>query len=297
MTSLFPILGGLGLALFVAGLPGWRRLPSLQERVLPYVAGIDAFGDRRDHPHPLRSLIERALSKLSISTDEELSARLASAGHNGAVVAFRIEQLAWGVIGLAVGLGSAVVAHAAGLSLALWSVPALCCITATTGVLARDWWLSKQVAARRDRIEEEVPVALDLVTLSVMAGEPVAAALARIGLLLPGPFGQELRRMAGQMRAGAGTARALEDLRDRCDVALVDRFVHVLLLSMERGSPLAEVLRAQVEDARDARRRWLLELAGKREVLMLVPVVFILLPTVVVFALYPALVSLEFVVP
>jgi tight adherence protein C len=56
-------------------------------------------------------------------------------------------------------------------------------------------------------------------------------------------------------------------------------------------------LRGQADDARDARRRHLLELGGKKEVLMLVPVVFLIMPVVVVFALYPGLVTLDLLVP
>jgi len=56
-------------------------------------------------------------------------------------------------------------------------------------------------------------------------------------------------------------------------------------------------LRAQADDGREARRRLLLEMGGRREVLMLVPVVFLIMPVVVLFALLPGLVSLELLVP
>jgi tight adherence protein C len=103
--------------------------------------------------------------------------------------------------------------------------------------------------------------------------------------------------MASEIRAGTPSVDALDSLRRRCDLVAVDRFVQAVLIAMERGAPLADVLRMQVEDAREARRAQLMETAGRREVLMLVPVVFILMPTVILFALYPALVSLEMVVP
>jgi tight adherence protein C len=75
------------------------------------------------------------------------------------------------------------------------------------------------------------------------------------------------------------------------------RFVDAVCTGIERGAPLSDVLRAQADDARDARRRQLLELGGQKEVWMLVPVVFLIMPVVVLFALYPGLVSLNLLVP
>jgi tight adherence protein C len=77
----------------------------------------------------------------------------------------------------------------------------------------------------------------------------------------------------------------------------VARLVDALCTGIEKGSPLADVLRAQADDGRDLSRRRLLELGGRREVWMLVPVVFLIMPVVVVWALYPGLVSLDLLVP
>ena len=65
------------------------------------------------------------------------------------------------------------------------------------------------------------------------------------------------------------------------------------MIAIDRGTPLADVLRAQATDARDVRRRQLMETAGRREVAMLVPVVFLILPITVVFALFPGFYGLN----
>ena len=54
-------------------------------------------------------------------------------------------------------------------------------------------------------------------------------------------------------------------------------------------TPLADVMRAQAADAREASRRALMEEGGKREIAQMVPVVFLVLPITVVFALFPGL--------
>jgi tight adherence protein C len=66
-----------------------------------------------------------------------------------------------------------------------------------------------------------------------------------------------------------------------------------VLVALERGTPLADVLRAQAADVREAGRRSLLEAGGRKEIGMLVPVVFAILPTTVLFALYPGLVAVS----
>jgi len=53
------------------------------------------------------------------------------------------------------------------------------------------------------------------------------------------------------------------------------------------------VLRAQAQDAREAAKRGLLEVAGKKEVAMLVPVVFLILPMTILFAVFPGIFVLQ----
>jgi tight adherence protein C len=60
-------------------------------------------------------------------------------------------------------------------------------------------------------------------------------------------------------------------------------------VAVERGTPLADVLRAQAQDVRDMGRRRLMETGGKKEIAMMVPVVFLVLPVTVLFAVYPGL--------
>ena len=53
------------------------------------------------------------------------------------------------------------------------------------------------------------------------------------------------------------------------------------------------MLRAQAADVREEGRRKLMELSGKKEVGMLVPVVLFVLPITVLFAVYPSLAVLK----
>src|SRR5690606_12028911 len=79
----------------------------------------------------------------------------------------------------------------------------------------------------------------------------------------------------------------------RTPLESLSRFGEGVSIAIERGTPLAEVLRAQAQDARENAKRDLMEMAGQREIAMLVPVVFFVLPLVILFAIFPGLAVLE----
>ena len=93
-------------------------------------------------------------------------------------------------------------------------------------------------------------------------------------------------------RAGVPLMDALQQVADQTSLDPLARFVDGLLVAIERGTPLAEVLRAQAADVREAGKRRLLEAGGRKEIAMMVPVVFLVLPVTVLFALFPGLISI-----
>ena len=54
------------------------------------------------------------------------------------------------------------------------------------------------------------------------------------------------------------------------------------------------MLRSQAQDVREAGRRAVMEEGGKKEIAMMVPVVFLVLPVTVLFAVYPGFTFLRF---
>ena len=68
-------------------------------------------------------------------------------------------------------------------------------------------------------------------------------------------------------------------------------------MAVERGTPLADVLHAQAADVREAGRRQLIETAARKEVFMMVPVVFLILPVTVMFAFWPGFIGLSLTSP
>lgn len=83
--------------------------------------------------------------------------------------------------------------------------------------------------------------------------------------------------------------KALQSCSERLRLNSVERFITGFTVAHERGTPLATVLHAQANDVRELTKRELLEVAGKKEIGMLVPLIFGVLPLTVVFAVFPGL--------
>ena len=199
----------------------------------------------------------------------------------------RVGQVVWaGAAGGGV-LGLALLRSAAGQRPHPVGLLVLLVAAMTGAVVARDRRLSAAVDRHRARIRLELPPVAELVALAVAAGESPGAALERVARSCPGSLGRELGRVHAEVRAGAPLVSALRRLGTRQDIAGLRRFVAAVVVAIERGTPLAQVLRAQAVDIREEWRRELIETAAGREVAMLVPVVFLVLPVSVVFALFP----------
>lgn len=152
-------------------------------------------------------------------------------------------------------------------------------------------------ARERREIDQQVPVLADLLALAVSAGATPMAALSRCAAVLDGALARQLTACLGRMRTGTSLEEALAELADRAQVASLTRLVEAIAQAHARGTPLTEVVRAQATDARADERRRLLEVAGRKDVAMLVPIVFLVLPTVIVIAVFPGISALEVVVP
>ncbi|MEI4270556.1 type II secretion system F family protein [Klenkia sp. LSe6-5] len=292
-----------GLLLAVRYAPPFRAV-RLVDRLAPYVA---------DTPPPSRllgtatepgmlSATRRVFGPALVDgarfVDRVLGGRVAvrrrldALGATTGVEDFRVEQVVWGGLGL---LGGGLVTLlVAGLSggLNLLSAALVCVGGLVSGVLGRDWWLTQQVRKREELLLAEFPVVAELLALAVTAGESPTSAIARVTRLSGGELARDLGGALGRARAGVPLVTALQEVADRTSVEALARFVDGLVVAVERGTPLAEVLRAQAADVREAGKRRLLEAGGTKEIQMMVPVVFLVLPVTVLFALFPGLISI-----
>lgn len=301
-------VSGSGLWLAVRSSPPMRR-PRLDDRLAPYLA---------DHPRQSRLLAGTAptsslgaaerlvgptLKDLAHRIDRWIGGaasvrrRLARAGGAMTLEAFRVEQVLYGAGGLGLGLALALLAAVLGARRSPVALTILAGVFAVFAVMFRDHRLSRQVRRREARMVAEFPTIAEMLALAVGAGESPVSALERVSRIAGGELSGEIRRVLADNRAGATIVTALEALAARTALPAVVRFVDGMAIAVERGTPLAEVLRAQAADAREEGRRALLEAGGRKEIAMLVPVVFFVLPVTVVFALFPGFYGLRLAVP
>ncbi|MCW2780163.1 MAG: pilus assembly protein TadB [Marmoricola sp.] len=280
MSGVF--LGGLfgaGLWLAIDRIIVARRTPFAM-RVLPYLrdlpqtprltpvsveptsAFVGVFG-------PLlragADLVERILGGAG-----SVRRRIDRADLNLSVHDFRVEQVVWGLVAF---VTTAAPSTLIALRSPARAVPLLifCVIAFALGVLLRENKLTAQVTRRERRILEEFPTVAELLALAVAAGESPVAALDRVVQRCHGELSSDLRRVLAEVRTGTPVARAFDDLAARSGLPVVSRFAEGLAISVERGTPLADVLHAQAGDVREAGRRALIESGARREVFMMVP--------------------------
>jgi tight adherence protein C len=302
------LLGGLlgaGLLLVIRRLPFLRR-PAVDDRIGPYlrdIGGSDVFLGVADSSSPFYAILRLfgpSLRAGAVRLERLLGGatsvrrRLSRAGIERTVEEFRIEQVLWGAAGFGLGLLIALVSLSLGLGNPV-GLLVLAGILAVVGVLARDTYLTSQVRRRERRLLAELPTVAELLALSVAAGEGPAAALDRVARSCRGDLAGELQRVLAETRAGEPLVRALDALADRTGLVALSRFADGLAVALERGTPLADVLRAQAGDIREASRRELIESGARREVSMMVPVVFLVLPVTIAFAFYPGAVGIRLI--
>jgi tight adherence protein C len=300
-------VGVIGLTIAVAASPPMRRV-TLDARLAPYLRDARPSrlldGTRTVTPFPtLERLLGPVLRDLAGRIDAAVGGalsvrrRLDAAGSTMTVEQFRVEQVLWGGAGLLAGIFLAALSAARGGGRSPLGFLILAVVLLGAGVMVRDWLLTNEVSRREARMAAEFPTIAELLALAVGAGEGPIGALERVATLSHGELSRELGAALADARAGASVVVALERMAARTSVPALSRFVDGMAIAVERGTPLADVLRAQAGDAREGGRRALLEAGGRKEIAMLVPVVFIVLPVTVVFALFPGFFSLHLAVP
>ncbi len=292
---------GLGLWVLVSRAPRLAR-PDLAARIAPHLLDVSAEARRISAPSSadplpvLGVLAEPALRAFQnlfgsvLGVAGRTAVRLRQAGDARSVEAYRVQQMLWtaggAVVGLVIGVlagvarGSAAPAIAGpvvGAALALWS---------------RDRLLLHAGRARTARLESELPTVLEFFAMSLAAGEGVHDAIRRIGRG-SGELSGEFRRVVAEVAVGVPLSGALARMGDELRMPSVTRCLAHVVGALDRGAPLADLLRAQAGDAREEARRRMLESAGKKEIAMLVPLVFLILPITILFAVFPGIMVLQ----
>lgn len=155
------------------------------------------------------------------------------------------------------------------------------------------YWLGSRIRRRQDEIVKTLPDALDLLTISVEAGLPFDGAMQRVADKWDNELSKGFQRVLTELRVGKSRRDALRDMSDRMDVPDVTSFVAALVQADQLGISIAKVLRIQSEQMRIKRRQRAEEKAQQAPIKMLLPMTFLIFPTILIVILGPAVLILK----
>jgi tight adherence protein C len=246
------------------------------------------FGERVLVPLQARALgLGRRLS--GGDSAERIRRRLELAGNPAGWTVDRVVsgKVLGAVAGLVVG---ALMALMLGRSLSVGLVVVLG--VAVVGFFSPSLFLYQLAYDRAERMQRELPDAIDLLTISVEAGLGFDAAIQQVALHTEGPLADEFARVLREMQIGQGRSAALRALADRTNVADVRTFVGAMVQADAFGIPISHVLRVQSQEIRVKRRQRAEQIAQQVPVKMTVPLIFCILPCLFVAVMGPAAISI-----
>jgi tight adherence protein C len=195
------------------------------------------------------------------------------------------------VIGAAVGLVIALVVtrlFGAGLSVSIVGVAA----GAAIGFLAPNLYLYQVGYDRAQKMQRELPDAIDLMTISVESGLGFDAAVQQVATNTEGPLADEFARVLREMQIGSSRSDSLRNLATRTTVPEVNTFVSAMVQADAFGIPIAQVLRVQSGEIRVKRRQRAEQKAQQVPVKITIPLIFTILPCLFVAVMGPAVISI-----
>jgi tight adherence protein C len=159
------------------------------------------------------------------------------------------------------------------------------------GFIAPDFYLNSRASGRGNSILEQLPDALDLLTISVEAGLGFDAALVKVTEKMKGALSDEFKRAAGEQRVGKSRSEALRGISERVDVKELQNFISAIIQADQLGVSMSKVLRIQSETLRTERRQRAEEKAAKAPILIMLPTVGCIFPSLFIVILAPAALS------
>ena len=167
---------------------------------------------------------------------------------------------------------------------------------ATVGMYVPNMIVSSKATERGKEILNGFPDALDLMLVCVDAGLGIDASLSRVGseITQSHPLLAELLATASlELRAGRTRDVALRNLARRTGLPELVAFVTLLNQSAKLGSSVGQALKIYGAEMREGRRMRAEEKAARLPVLLSIPLVAFLLPTMVAVLLLPAAINVH----
>ena len=171
-----------------------------------------------------------------------------------------------------------------------WLVAA---IMGAVGYLVPSFTLGWMITKRKQRIENGLPDALDLIIVCVEAGcsldQGILKTTEELEMAHP-DLASEMRTITTEIRAGKPRIEAFKNFAARTKVDDVRALVAMLVQTDRFGTSIAQALRTHAATSRQKRRQRAEERAAKVGVKLVFPLVFFLFPAFYVVTLGPAVI-------
>jgi tight adherence protein C len=130
---------------------------------------------------------------------------------------------------------------------------------------------------------------MELLTVALASGESVYNSINKVISRADGLVANEFSVLVRAIELGSTFEDELQNIAQRLPQQQVIEFCNKLALAMRRGTPLSNLLRDQSQSVRHEVQNQIAKQAGKNETRMMIPLVFLILPVTVLFAIYPSL--------
>jgi tight adherence protein C len=234
--------------------------------------------------------IEKSGLSLVDSKDESLRQKLASAGFTASYAprVYTLVRLAL-VIGLPVFVF--MLFWLAGSSPSVIRLYFSLIIAAALGLYLPNLFVRAKADRRQQDLINGFPDALDLMLVCVEAGLGLEAAFARVGMEMTTShprLAEQFGAVVLELRAGRSHEDALRRMSDRAGADEIRAFGTLLIQSTKLGSSIAQTLRTYASEMREKRRMRAEEKAHRLPVLISIPLVACMLPTMIGVLMLPA---------
>ncbi len=149
-------------------------------------------------------------------------------------------------------------------------------------------WLQSRINSRQRDVRKAMPDALDLLTICVEAGLGFDAAMSKVAEKWINELSLAFSRCIREVQLGKTQREALKDMAERLGLPEMTSFVAAVIQSQILGVSLAKVLRIQSDQMRIRRRQRAEEEAHKAPVKMILPMAFLIFPSILIILLTPA---------
>ena len=219
---------------------------------------------------------------------EKLALQLRKAGMHMSTGSFNYLKLAVMVVGIILSVG---------IGLLLKDVTSYYIMIIIVGsmlsALSPTLVLNAKIKKHQDAIRAQLPDTLDLLSVCMEAGLSFDASLLKVSERMEGPLIDELVTVFRQIQLGKSRNDALKTLSDSTDVSELKTFISAVIQANTLGIPITNVLAAQSEQLRIAKREQIKEKAAKVPSKMTIPTVLLILPAIICVIMGPVVIQVK----